>query len=170
MAARFETLPRSKGLIMRHGRLATILAGALAGCIVQPALAETATVYGTTAGVFSPNSGAFLPANTNLACYSMNQSNCWDGKIWHKLYPTGRRKYAAATAERVACRVIVALSNDCWTGTVWYRLPKGQLFGMIGGFFSIMPGAFITAPLQSQPITYTSAPLQSPFGEFAAKR
>jgi hypothetical protein len=155
---------------MRHNCSATLLGVALVAFFVAPALAETATVYGTTASVFSANSGAFLPANTNLACFGMNQANCWDGKKWHQLYPTGHRHYVVATTDRIACSVIVAPSNDCWTGSVWYRLPKGQVFGVIGGFFSNTPGAFITSPLQSRPVTYISAPLQSQLGEFASKR
>jgi hypothetical protein len=160
----------AKGLHMRRDCLVAFLGIASLAFIAAPASAETATVYGTTASVFSANSGAFLPANTNLACFSMNESNCWDGKKWYQLYPTGRRHYAAAATDRVACSVIVAPSNDCWTGSVWYRLPKGQVFGVIGGFFSNTPGAFITAPLRSPRVTYISAPLQSPLGEFASRR
>jgi hypothetical protein len=125
--------------------------------VANPALAEKATVYGTTASMFSAHPGAFLPANTDLACLSMNDLNCWDGKVWHRLYPEGRRHYVVATTDRVACSVIVAPSNDCWTGSAWYRLPKGQLFGVMGGFFSRTPGAFITTPLQMRPGTYISS-------------
>jgi len=161
---------RAAGLHMRRNCLAAFMGIALLAFIADTATAETATVYGTTASIFSANSGAFLPANTKLACFSMNEADCWDGKSWHHLYPSGRRHYAAATTDRVACSVIVAPRNDCWTGSVWYRLPRGQIFGVIGGFFSNTPGAFITAPLRSPPVTYISAPLQSPLGEFASKK
>ncbi len=145
--------------------LVVVVAGPLA-LLANSASAETATVYGTTASIFSPHRGAFLPANTDLACFSMNESNCWDGRIWHHLYPAGPRRYTVAAGDRVACSVIVAPKNDCWTGSVWYRLPKGQVFGVIGGFFSDVPGAFITAPLHAPPVAYISGPL----GEFASKR
>ncbi len=158
------------GLAMRRMCLAAIMGAALLAIIAGPTLAETATVYGRTASIFSVNSGSFLPANTDLVCFSMNEANCWDGRIWHHLYPSGRRHYAVATTDRVACSVIVAPSNDCWTGSVWYRLPRGQVFGVIGGFFSDTPGAFITAPLRSPPVTYNAISLQSPLGEFASKR
>ena len=158
------------GSHMRRKCSAAFMGIAWLALTANPASAETATVYGNTASIFSANSGAFLPANTNLACFSMNEANCWDGKTWHHLYPSGPRRYALATSDRVACSVIVAPSNDCWTGSVWYRLPKGQLFGVLGGFFSNTPGAFITAPLRSQSVTYTSTLWQSPLGEFAAKR
>ena len=151
---------------MRHV-LVALLAGPLAFC-AKPALSETATVYGTTAGMFSAHPGAFLPANSDLVCFSMNDLNCWDGKKWHQLYPSGRRHYVIATTDRVACSVIVAPGNDCWTGSAWYRLPKGQVFGVIGGFFSRTPGAFITTPLQMQPGTYISA--RSPLREYVIKR
>ncbi|HEY2011643.1 MAG TPA: PEP-CTERM sorting domain-containing protein [Rhizomicrobium sp.] len=156
----------SAGLAMRR----VVLGVASLAIIAGSASAETATIYGTTASIFSPNSGAFLPANTDLACFSMNEANCWDGKKWLHLYPSGRRRYAVAATDRVACGVIMAPSNDCWTGSVWYRLPKGQLFGVIGGFFSDTPGAFITAPLRSPAVTYTATSSQSPLGEFASKR
>jgi hypothetical protein len=146
------------------------LGAASLAIIAGSASAETATIYGTTASIFSPNSGAFLPANANLTCFSMNEANCWDGKKWLHLYPSGRRHYAVATTDRVACGVIMAPSNDCWTGSVWYHLPKGQLFGVIAGFFSNTPGAFITAPLRSTAVTYTTTSLRSPLGEFASKR
>lgn len=110
--------------------------------------AQTATVYGTTASIFSATPGAFLPANTDLACFSMNKENCWDGRKWHRLFPAGPRHYTAATSDRVACTVVVAPQNDCWTGSIWYRLPKGQVFGVVAGFFSKTPGAFVTAPLR----------------------
>ena len=158
------------GLAMRRMCLAVVMGVASLAIIAGPASAETATVYGTTASIFSPYSGAFLPANTNLTCFSMNEANCWDGKKWQHLYPSGRRHYAVAKTDRIACSVIMAPSNDCWTGSVWYRLPKGQLFGVIGGFFSNMPGAFITAPLRSPAVTYTATSLRSPLGEFASKR
>ena len=150
--------------------LAAMMWTALLAFMADAASAETATVYGTTASMFSPHSGAFLPANTNLFCFSMNEADCWDGKIWHHLYPSGRRRYAVADTDRVACSVILAPSNDCWTGSVWYRLPRGQLFGVIGGFFSNNPGAFITVPLRSQPVTYSPTTSPSPLGEFASKR
>jgi hypothetical protein len=150
--------------------LAALTWTALLALIADTASAETATVYGTTASMFSPHSGAFLPANTNLFCFSMNEANCWDGKIWHHLYPSGRRHYAVADTDRVACSVILAPSNDCWTGSAWYRLPRGELFGVIGGFFSNNPGAFITVPLRSEPVTYSPATSPSPLGEFASKR
>jgi hypothetical protein len=155
----------------RRCRFLTAVAGMIAPAIIAgPASAETATVYGTTATVFSKNYGAFQPANTDLVCFSMNDANCWDGKKWHHLYPDGRRLYAVATNDRVACSVIVAPSNDCWTGSHWYRLPRGQVFGVIGGFFSNTPGAFITEPLRWTPKPHPSAPFQSPLGEFASKR
>jgi hypothetical protein len=134
------------------------------------ALSETATVYGTTASIFSKNPGAFLPANTSLVCFSMNESRCWDGRTWHQLYPSGRRRYMVATTDRIACAVIVAPRNDCWTGSAWYRLPKGQVFGVIGGFFSDTPGAFITVPQDLSPHTYISASWQSPLSQYASKR
>jgi hypothetical protein len=134
------------------------------------ALSETATVYGTTASFLSANPGAFLPANTDLVCFSMNEGNCWDGKKWHHLYPSGRRHYAVASTDRIACSVIVAPSNDCWTGSAWYRLPKGQIFGAIGGFLSKTPGAFVTAPKDVRPGTFISAPLQSTLGQYASRR
>lgn len=158
------------GSPLRRMCLAVVMGVTALAIVAGPATAETATVYGTTASIFSPNSGAFLPANTNLTCFSMNETNCWDGKKWQHLYPAGRRHYAVATTDRVACSVIMAPSNDCWTGSAWYRLPKGQLFGVIGGFFSNTPGAFITAPLRSPAVTYTATSLQSPLGEFASKR
>ena len=158
------------GSAIRRICLAAIMGAALLAIIAGPTLAETATVYGRTASIFSVNSGSFLPANTDLVCFSMNEANCWDGRIWHHLYPSGRRHYAVATTDRVACSVIVAPSNDCWTGSVWYRLPRGQVFGVIGGFFSDTPGAFITAPLRSPPVIYNAISLQSPLGEFASKR
>ena len=127
--------------------LVLVLAGA-AALMTHPAKGERATVYGSTAGVFSRTPGAFLPANTDLTCFSLHDADCWDGKIWHHLYPGGPRHYAAVTTDRVACSVILAPSNDCWTGTSWYRLPKGQVFGVVGGYFSSTPGAFITAPLR----------------------
>jgi hypothetical protein len=134
------------------------------------ALSETATVYGTTASIFSRNPGAFLPANTSLVCFSMNESNCWDGRKWHQLYPSGHRSYKVATTDQIACGVIVAPRNDCWTGSAWYRLPKGQVFGVIGGFFSDTPGAFITVPRDMSPRTYISASRQSPLSQYASKR
>lgn len=152
-------------------RLRQMIVGtALLAFIAGQACAETATVYGTTATIFSKNYGAFQPANTDLVCFSMNEANCWDGKKWHHLYPMGRRHYAIAKDERVACSVIVAPSNDCWTGAVWYRLPRGQVFGVIGGFFSNTPGAFITEPLRWKPAPHASPAFQSPLGEFASKR
>ena len=150
--------------------IAASIGAASLATIADPASAETATVYGRTASIFSPNSGAFLPANTDLTCFSMNEANCWDGKKWLRLYPAGRRHYAVAATDRIACSVIVAPSNDCWTGSAWYRLPRGQLFGVIGGFFSDTPGAFITAPLRTPAVTYTITSLQSPLGQFATKR
>ncbi len=155
---------------MHRMRLPAIIGAVSLTFVADPASAETATVYGTTASIFSPNSGAFLPANTKLICFSMNEANCWDGKKWQHLYPPGRRHYAVATTDRVACSVIVAPSNDCWTGSIWYRLPRGQIFGVIGGFFSDTPGAFITAPLRAPQVIYNAASLQSPLGEFASKR
>ncbi len=149
---------------------AMLAAAASLAFIAIPARSETATVYGTTASILTKHPGAFLPANTDLVCFSMNESKCWDGKKWHQLYPSGRRHYAVATADKVACRVIVAPGNDCWTGTAWYRLPRGQILGVIGGFFSMAPGAFITAPMQSRPRTSISAPLQSPLGQYASTR
>ena len=157
--------------IQRRRRFPPVVAGMiLLAFVAGPALAETATVYGTTATIFSKNYGAFQPANTDLVCFSMNNAYCWDGKKWHHLYPNGRRRYAAATNDRVACSVIVAPSNDCWTGSNWYRLPRGQVFGVIGGFFSNTPGAFITAPLRWAPVPHAAVSLQSPLGEFASKR
>jgi hypothetical protein len=155
---------------MRH-----LLSGVLAGMaslavIALPASAETASIYGRTASILTKNPGAFLPANTQLVCFSMNGSKCWDGRTWHQLYPLGARHYAVAASDRVACSVIVAPKNDCWTGSAWYRLPDGQVFGAIGGIFSDTPGAFITQPLQPHPVTYVSAPLQSPLGGFASNR
>ena len=108
--------------------------GAALACALS-ASAETATVYGTTDSIFSFTPGAFRPANTQLACFSLNDGKCWDGHQWHRLYPPGPRRYAAVTTERVACSVIVAPNNDCWTGSVWYRLPRGQIFGVVAGFF-----------------------------------
>jgi hypothetical protein len=134
------------------------------------ALSETATVYGTTASILSANPGAFLPANSDLVCFSMNDGNCWDGTKWHHLYPSGPRHYIISATDRVACSVIVAPRNDCWTGSAWYRLPKGQVFGVIGSFFSRTPGAFITTPRDLRPGTLISAPLQSPLGQYASKR
>lgn len=134
------------------------------------ALSETATIYGTTASILSANPGAFLPANSDLVCFSMNEGNCWDGKKWHHLYPSGRRHYIVSTTGRVACSVIVAPRNDCWTGSAWYRLPKGQVFGVIGSFFSRTPGAFITVPKDLSPHTYISASWQSPLSQYASKR
>ncbi len=159
----------------KHSPLRRIFVIVLAGVaslafFVNPASAEKATVYGTTAGIFSKTPGVFLPANTDLTCFSMNDANCWDGKKWHRLYPSGRRHYAISATDRVACSVIVAPSNDCWTGSAWYRLPKGQVFGVIGGFFSNTPGAFITAPLQLPPGAIINAPRQSPTGEIASVR
>jgi hypothetical protein len=136
-------------MILRLRRLAKLLL--LTAAMALPAAsahAETVTVYGTTDGFFSATPGAFRPANTNLACFSLNKDRCWDGHGWRRLYPQGPRHYAAVTSDRVACSVIVAPNNDCWTGTVWYRLPKGQLFGAVAGFFSKTPGAFVTAPLR----------------------
>jgi hypothetical protein len=130
--------------------IAAALAAAIAGFALSaaPAFCETATVYGTTAGIFSGTPGAFRPANTGLSCFSLDKGKCWDGRKWHRLYPAGPRHYAVATTERVACSVIVAPGNDCWTGSVWYRLPHGQIFGAVAGIFSRTPGAFVTAPLR----------------------
>jgi hypothetical protein len=139
-----------------------------ASLFASPAFSETTTVYGTTASIFSAHPGAFLPANTDLVCFSMNDLNCWDGGKWIRLYPSGRRHYVVATTDRIACSVIVAPRNDCWTGSAWYRLPKGQVFGTLGGFFSRTPGAFITTPMQMRPGTYISS--RSPLREFVIKR
>jgi hypothetical protein len=155
---------------VRHVSIAGLAGMVSLALLVVPASSETASVYGMTASILSANPGAFLPANSSLVCFSLKESNCWDGKKWHQLYPSGRREYAIATTDQVACSVVVAPRNDCWTGSAWYRLPKGQLFGVIGGMFSNAPGAFITAPLQSRPGTYVSAPRQSPLGAFASER
>jgi hypothetical protein len=162
---------RARAHLPLRRNLVAMLAGvASLSFFANPAFAEKATVYGTTASIFSKIPGVFLPANTDLACFSMNDANCWDGKKWHRLFPSGRRHYAIPAADRVACSVIVAPSNDCWTGSAWYRLPKGQVFGVIGGFFSNTPGAFITEPLQLPPGAIIKAPLQSPTGEMASVR
>jgi hypothetical protein len=163
---RFSTTGSPTSRTMRRVLVAVLAVAA--SLFASPASSETTTVYGTTAGMFSAHPGAFLPANTDLACFSMNDLNCWDGRKWIQLYPSGRRHYVVATTDRIACSVIVAPRNDCWTGSAWYRLPKGQVFGTIGGFFSRTPGAFITTPMQMRPGTYISS--RSPLREFVIKR
>jgi hypothetical protein len=149
---------------------AAAVAAALLALGTGPAGAETTTVYGTVASILSAHPGAFLPANSDRVCFSMNGSKCWDGKKWIELVPAGPRRFTIATTDKVACAIIVEPNNDCWTGTTWYRLPSGQLFGVIGGVFSIMPGAFITAPLHSRPATFISAPARLPLDRVATQR
>lgn len=64
---------------------------------------------------------SFVPAGTDLACRAIEDGRCFDGKVWHRLFPDGQRKYAVPTTDEVEC--IVIAGGDCWTGKVWYRLP-----------------------------------------------
>lgn len=129
-------------------RIAGLLLALLPGLFTTTAHAENARIFGRRLSPMSETPGAFVPAATSLTCYSLDNGRCWDGKKWHRLYPKGPRSYAKPKGAKVACSVIVEPSNDCWTGAEWYRLPAGNLFGIVGGFASQHPSAFITAPLR----------------------
>ncbi len=86
---------------------------------------------------------AFVPAGTSLACRAIDKGRCYDGKIWHDLFPSGPRKYSIPTTEEVEC--IVIAGGDCWTGKDWYRLPPGKIFGRT---VQMRGWSFITAPLR----------------------
>ena len=131
-------------------KLARLL-GHLGFCLLAtPSFAEgeNVKVFGIQAGPGSKTPGAFIPAATKFACYAMKGGECWDGKTWQRLFPAGPRKYIKPDVSQVACSVIIQPENDCWTGQEWYRLPTGQLLGIVGGFGSAHPNAFITAPLR----------------------
>lgn len=110
--------------------------------------ADNVKVFGIQSGVMSPTRGAFLPAGSQLACWSMKGEFCWDGQKWQRLFPSGPRHYASPSSDQVACSIIVEPENDCWTGAAWYRLPQGKLFGVYSGVLSQTRGAFLTAPLR----------------------
>ena len=90
--------------------------------------------------------GAFKPAGTQLLCTSLQDGRCYDGKVWHDLFPPGPKKYATDAPEKVTCMAIV--DGDCWTvDRKWCRLPRGQLMGVTLSPMSPSAGAFVTAPL-----------------------
>jgi hypothetical protein len=83
------------------------------------ACAEEFKVFGVQSAV----TGAFVPAGTDWACGVIDKSGrCWDGKMWHRLYPLGPRHYATASGAQISCRVMMMKSGDCWTGDAWYHL------------------------------------------------
>ncbi|HZL40045.1 MAG TPA: hypothetical protein VFC45_07165 [Pseudolabrys sp.] len=107
--------------------------------------AENVKVFGVT---MSPMmGGGFKPAGTTLICTSLDEGRCYDGNIWHDLFPPGPRRYATDAPDKVVCMAIA--NGDCWTtARKWYRLPRGQLMGINAGVMSPTPGAFVTAPLR----------------------
>jgi hypothetical protein len=121
---------------------------ALVASVLAVQAAPRVRVFGVNAGIASATPGAFLPANSDLVCYALNdEGQCWDGKIWHPLYPSGPRQFVKTEGETVACRVIDLDSADCWTGTSWYRLPKGQVMGVVSSPVSATRGAFLARSL-----------------------
>ena len=119
---------------------------ATAGAQDLSGASDDVRVFGVQAGIASSTPGAFLPAGTKLACYSIQEGRCWDGKRWHSLYPGGERHYQHSSIA-VECLIIVSPESDCWTGSAWFKLPQGQVFGVQEGIAMSKPGAFKTMPL-----------------------
>ncbi len=126
-------------------RWRTRFACAIAGILLTPSAyaSEAAIVYGAQDPPIA--GGAFRPAHSDLACFSVTESGqCFDGQQWHRLYPLGKRRYAKADGQ-VSCMIVMKTTHDCWDGRNWYRLPAGRLFGTIEP--AISGGAFLITPL-----------------------
>jgi hypothetical protein len=125
----------------------SIAGAAVVAILILPsaAKAENVKVFGWELGI--AEGPGFRPAGTRLTCAAISpDGECWDGKTWQRLFPSGPRHYSQATGQ-VACRIILPDDGSCWDGRAWYRLPSGSIHGWQAGMLSQTPGAFITTPL-----------------------
>ena len=106
--------------------------------------AQGITLYGMNRSPMM--GGGFAPSDPGLVCTATRDGKCFDGKVWHPLFPPGPHKFSRAQGT-VACRVIIRDDGSCWDGSAWNRLPRGTIQGTVGGILGPTPGAFITTPL-----------------------
>lgn len=97
-------------------RLAITAFSALVTTFASPANAQEAVIYGNRQSALAVPSGAFVPTGTDWECAAIDGRRCWDGKVWHELYPPEPRVYARNVPQRVACRAITKSNHDCWDG------------------------------------------------------